>query len=328
MLATRGNLNNDIGLPLTLLALRARARYAVDRAGHEPRGRDRAISRSSRAPTIALVNNAQREHQRVHAARVEAIARARRRRSSTALPADGIAVINADDALRADCGATARGEPARVVEFGLDAARRRHARRTRCTALDSELVLQTPAGERDVDAARARRAQRAQRARRRRRRARARRRASTPSRAGSTAFRPVTGRLQVEAPAAAARRVIDDTYNANPDSVRAAIDVLARRAGRRVLVLGDMGELGDAGAPAFHREVGEYARDARASTALLALGELRGARGRRRSAPARAHYDDDRRRWSRRCARRCAPRRRRCWSRARASCGWSASSRR
>jgi UDP-N-acetylmuramoyl-tripeptide--D-alanyl-D-alanine ligase len=65
--------------------------------------------------------------------------------------------------------------------------------------------------------------------------------------------------------------VIDDTYNANPDSVRAAIDVLASCAGPTVLVLGDMGEVGEHG-PDFHREVGAYAKS-RGISSLLALGE-------------------------------------------------------
>jgi UDP-N-acetylmuramoyl-tripeptide--D-alanyl-D-alanine ligase len=77
---------------------------------------------------------------------------------------------------------------------------------------------------------------------------------------GLEAFRPLRGRLS-PATTTAGVNVIDDSYNANPDSVRAAIDVLAGRAAPRVLVLGDMGEVGDAG-PAFHREIGAYARQA------------------------------------------------------------------
>src|SRR5205085_7513036 len=88
--------------------------------------------------------------------------------------------------------------------------------------------------------------------------------------AGLTAFRPYTGRLQVKQ-ARSGATVIDDTYNANPDSVRAAIDVLAACAAPTVLVLGDMGEVGPQG-PAFHREIGAYARG-RGVTRLLALGE-------------------------------------------------------
>jgi UDP-N-acetylmuramoyl-tripeptide--D-alanyl-D-alanine ligase len=65
--------------------------------------------------------------------------------------------------------------------------------------------------------------------------------------------------------------LVDDTYNANPDSARAAIDVLAELPGPRLLVLGDMGEVGNQG-PQFHREVGDYARERRIES-LFTLGE-------------------------------------------------------
>jgi UDP-N-acetylmuramyl pentapeptide synthase len=87
---------------------------------------------------------------------------------------------------------------------------------------------------------------------------------------GLAAFRPYAGRLQVKR-AAGGATVIDDSYNANPDSVRAAIDVLASCPAPTALVLGDMGEVGEHGAE-FHREVGEYAR-AKGVSQLLALGE-------------------------------------------------------
>jgi UDP-N-acetylmuramoyl-tripeptide--D-alanyl-D-alanine ligase len=87
---------------------------------------------------------------------------------------------------------------------------------------------------------------------------------------GLTAFRPYTGRLQVKT-ARSGATVIDDSYNANPDSVRAAIDILASSPAPTALVLGDMGEVGEKG-PEFHREVGEYAREKGVSR-LLALGE-------------------------------------------------------
>ena len=87
---------------------------------------------------------------------------------------------------------------------------------------------------------------------------------------GLSDFRPYTGRLQVKS-ALGGATVIDDSYNANPDSVRAAIDVLASCPAPTALVLGDMGEVGAQG-PQFHREVGAYAR-ARGIDRLLALGE-------------------------------------------------------
>jgi len=88
--------------------------------------------------------------------------------------------------------------------------------------------------------------------------------------AGLAAFRPVSGR-GVRHTTAEGALLIDDSYNANPDSVRAAIDLLASLPSPRVLVLGDMGEVGQEG-PAFHREVGAYARE-RGVDAVLALGE-------------------------------------------------------
>jgi UDP-N-acetylmuramoyl-tripeptide--D-alanyl-D-alanine ligase len=91
---------------------------------------------------------------------------------------------------------------------------------------------------------------------------------------GLESFGAVKGRLQVKRATLgmlAGATVIDDTYNANPDSMRAAIDVLASRAAPRVLVMGDMGEVGDNG-PAFHREIGAYAKE-RGIDALYALGD-------------------------------------------------------
>ena len=89
--------------------------------------------------------------------------------------------------------------------------------------------------------------------------------------AGLRAFRPVAGR-GVPLRTANGARLIDDSYNANPDSVRAAIDLLACCPAPRLLVLGDMGEVGDSG-PQFHREIGAYARE-RSLEALLAVGTL------------------------------------------------------
>jgi len=88
---------------------------------------------------------------------------------------------------------------------------------------------------------------------------------------GLAAFRPVGGRMQ-RLVARSGARLIDDSYNANPDSARAAIDVLAAEPGTRFLLLGDMGEVGERG-PEFHKEIGRYARE-RGVDRLYALGEL------------------------------------------------------
>ena len=85
--------------------------------------------------------------------------------------------------------------------------------------------------------------------------------------------------------------LIDDSYNANPDSVRVAIDVLARIAGARVLVLGDMGEVGDNG-PAMHVEVGNYAREQARRAHYAGRSQPCGSRRFRRSARACASVDE------------------------------------
>jgi len=102
---------------------------------------------------------------------------------------------------------------------------------------------------------------------------------------GLEAFEPVKGRSRALAVRLGGRvlTVVDDSYNANPDSVRAAIDVLAELPGPRLLVLGDMGEVGDQG-PAFHAEVGAYARE-RGIGQLFTLGAQARAMGGR-------HFED------------------------------------
>jgi UDP-N-acetylmuramoyl-tripeptide--D-alanyl-D-alanine ligase len=89
---------------------------------------------------------------------------------------------------------------------------------------------------------------------------------------GLQAFEPVKGRSRALSLAEGSISLVDDTYNANPDSVRAAIDVLAELPGPRLLVLGDMGEVGDQG-PQFHAEVGTYALD-KGIEVMFTLGEL------------------------------------------------------
>src|SRR5262249_53501728 len=183
-----------------------------------------------------------------------------------AVPADGAAVVNADDAHAAFFRSRAGGR--RVIDFGLDSGAQVTARHA-MKPLSSELWLRTPQGEAQATLAipglhNVRNALAAAAA------AHAAGIVAKTIAEGLTSFRPYTGRLQVKQ-ARGGTTLIDDTYNANPDSVRAAIDVLASCPAPRVLVLGDMGEVGAQGAE-FHREVGAYAR-AKGVDSLLALGE-------------------------------------------------------
>ena len=249
--ATPGNFNNDIGLPLTLLGLRAQHSCAVVELGMNHAG-ETAYLAAIAQPTVALVNNAQREHQEFMRS-VEDVAHEHGAVFS-ALPADGVAVINADDAY-ADYwrGACA---PRRVLDFGIDqpaAVGGSYALRD----FGSEIVLRVPQGETPVSlqAAGVHNV----------RNALAAAAAATAAGVGLSAiarglagFHPVQGRLQKTSGRRGAI-VLDDTYNANPDSVIAALEVLARAAGRKFLVLGDMGEVGAHGAQ-FHAEIGRHAR--------------------------------------------------------------------
>jgi UDP-N-acetylmuramoyl-tripeptide--D-alanyl-D-alanine ligase len=263
VLATAGNLNNDIGLPLTLLRLRAGHSCCAIELGMNHKG-EIAYLAGIAAPTVALVNNAQREHlEFMHS--VEEVA-AENAAVYQALPAAGVAVVNADDAHASFF--RGRAGKRRVVDFGLDMAAAVTGRHV-LKPLTSEVTIRTPAGEARVTLAipglhNVRNALAAAAC------AFAIGIKEKTIGEGLSAFRPYTGRLQVKQ-ARGGATVIDDTYNANPDSVRAAIDVLAACPAPTALVLGDMGEVGTQGA-AFHREVGSYAA-AKKITRLYATGE-------------------------------------------------------
>jgi UDP-N-acetylmuramoyl-tripeptide--D-alanyl-D-alanine ligase len=262
VLATRGNLNNDIGLPLTLLGLRHAHRWCAIELGMNHKGEIAYLAGIAR-PTAALVNNAQREHLEFMRS-VEEVA-AENASVYGALSDEGVAVINADDPHAAFFRRCAGKR--RTVDFGLAAGA--VTGRFRLERLSSEIHLVTPAGDADATLAipglhNVRNALAA---------AACAFAVDIPPSAiakGLSTFRPYTGRLQVKR-AAGGATVIDDSYNANPDSVRAAIDVLASCPAPTALVLGDMGEVGEHGVE-FHREVGEYARTKGVSQ-LLALGE-------------------------------------------------------
>lgn len=263
-LATAGNLNNDIGVPLTLLRLRPEHRAAVFELGMNHPGEIAQLAAIA-APTVALVTNAQREHQEfMHT--VEAVAH-ENGAAITALPADGVAVYPGDEPYSAIWDALAA--PRRVLRFGLQPGLDVYAEQiiaevdaTRCRVVTpvgvADLTLPV-AGLHNLRNALAAIASAIA--------------AGVPLETAVRAlagFSPVAGRMQHKR-MSDGTLLIDDTYNANPDSVRAAIDVLARIAGTRVLVLGDMGEVGDNG-PAMHVEVGNYARE-HGLDAFITLGE-------------------------------------------------------
>ena len=263
VLATRGNLNNDIGLPLMLLKLHITHRAAVIEMGMNHPGEIAYLTRIAQ-PTIAVVNNAQR----AHLAGLGGIADVALAKGEifTGLRAGGTAVVNADDPFCSLWREANAGR--RILSFGLDSPADLRGQ-VRLKALGSTLSIAAPAGE--IEAAlgvpglhNARNALAAAAA------ALAAGASTAAIAAGLSGFSGVKGRLQVR-PAAAGATLIDDSYNANPDSMRAAIDVLATTPGKKILVLGDMGEIGGQ-AGQFHDEIGGYAKS-QGVDLLLALGE-------------------------------------------------------
>lgn len=262
VLATRGNLNNDIGVPLMLLELRPQHRYAVIEMGMNHAGEIRYLAQIV-SPDVALVTNAGRAHIE-YLGSEEAIARAKGEIYED-LKEGATAVINADDAY-APMWREIAGERARI-EFGLNG--RDVSATYLMHPLASDITLRMPGGEAHVrmNAPGLHNVRNALAA------AAVGVALDIPSSAiaaGLAQFAGVKGRLQRKTARGAV--VIDDTYNANPDSVRAAIDVLAAAPGKRILVLADMGELGGRG-PQLHAEIGAYARAAGIERLLL-LGDL------------------------------------------------------
>ncbi len=264
-LVTKGNFNNDIGLPLTLLRMRATDRLAVIELGMNHPGETAELAVIAQA-NIALINNAQREHQEFMST-VEAVAKEHATALST-LPADGVAVFPADSEFSVVWHQAAAGR--KVIDFALstDSASTKASvvgkllasgRIEISTDLGKLEVQLNTLGNHNVRNALA---------------------ASAVAlgaglsleqiKAGLESFVPVNGRMQSKS-LNAGRTLIDDSYNANPDSVRAAIDALKQSGNNSWLVLGDMGEVGDQG-PAFHEEVGAYAAEQGISK-LFAIGE-------------------------------------------------------
>ena len=265
-LATQGNFNNDIGVPLTLLRLREHHEVAVLELGMNHPGEIDRIAAWA-APDAVLVNNAQREHQEFMGS-VEAVARENASAFTHLLP-NGCAVFPADDAFSSLWQSMAGQHAVRTFGAGGDVELVRHR------WMDDHwlMSLVSPlgpvnlnlhmAGEHNLRNAQAALALAL----------------SAPVTLksiadGLGAFRAVRGRSELIDLDWHGHRVklFNDSYNANPDSVCAAIDTLAALPGPRLLVLGDMGEVGDQG-EAFHLEVGEHARQ-RGIEHVFTLGEL------------------------------------------------------
>lgn len=263
-LSTLGNLNNEIGVPLTLFRLENSHRAAVIEMGMNHPGEIARLAEITQ-PTVGLVNNAQREHQEF----MESVAAVAKENGAVinALPIAGCAVFPADDDYASLWQTYA--DKKQTMTFGLDKRAQLWCEWTP-KSFGSDLhvhindqiipISLAAAGEHNVRNALA---------------------AFAATHAvgidmtsivkGLQAFVPVAGRLQRKS-APNGALVIDDTYNANPDSVRAAIDVLAAAPSPRTLILGDMGEVGSEGV-AFHEEIGSYART-RHIDRLFTLGSL------------------------------------------------------
>jgi UDP-N-acetylmuramoyl-tripeptide--D-alanyl-D-alanine ligase len=267
-LATRGNLNNHIGVPVTLLRLEPRHRFAVVEMGANHAGEVAGLMQIAR-PTIGIITNAGAEHLEGFGS-IEGVARAEGEAVEDLAPG-GAAIVNADDPF-ADLWRNMT--KARVVTFGAvnpaDFAARSVRGDIGPEGFVTRFELVCPIGTRPIE----------MRLAGRHNVVNALGAAAAAVAAGATlehvgaglaSMRAVQGRLQFKV-AKSGAWIVDDSYNANPSSMRAGIDVLADLSGRRWLVMGDMAELGDF-AEASHVEIGAYARD-RGIERLYATGKL------------------------------------------------------
>jgi UDP-N-acetylmuramoyl-tripeptide--D-alanyl-D-alanine ligase len=267
-LATRGNLNNHIGVPLTLLRLSSEHSAAVIEIGANNPGEVADLVAIAK-PTVGLITNAGAEHLEGFGD-LDGVARAEGEMVAGLTAAD-TAVINADD----DYAQLWRDmTPASVVTFGVERPADFRAAEVNESLTDAgfrvTFRLQSPLGERAVQLNvggrhNVRNATAA---------------AAAAMQAGATlddvvlglaAMQPVSGRLQPVRTRHGAR-LIDDSYNANPSSMRAGIDVLTQLPGKAWLVMGDMGELGEHASDS-HVDIGRYARE-RGVQHLFATGPL------------------------------------------------------
>lgn len=267
VLANKGTFNNDIGMPLTLLNLSKEHEYAVIEMGANHKGEIACLTQIAQ-PTIAFINNIAPAHLEGFGS-VEGVAQAKSE-IFQGLPEDGVALVNFDDNFASwliDLLGTRKvitfsSKSDRAMAFAKDIQRKEDGTYTfnlHLPAGETEIHLPLQ-GEHNVQNALA---------------------AATAAyvagaslnaiKAGIQAAEPVSGRLVVKQSDQGAR-IFDDTYNANPLSVKAALQVLAGYPGEKMLVLGDMGELGPA-AKDFHAEIGEFAKNLGINY-LYACGEL------------------------------------------------------
>jgi len=291
-LVTKGNLNNDIGLPLTLLKLRSTDQLAVVELGMNHPGETAQLAAIAQA-NIALINNAQREHQEFMAT-VAAVAE-EHSDAIRALPSDGIAVFPADSEFSNVWREAASGR--KIIDFVLHSTQTKTAASVAGSLLSNGLVqIKTELGAIEVQlntlgSHNVRNALAASAV------GIAAGLSLEKIKEGLESFLPVNGRMQAKV-IDSNHTLIDDSYNANPDSVRAAIDALKQSGNLSWLILGDMGEVGNQG-PEFHREVGAYAAEQGISK-LFALGEqcqfaLQGfnkANGASANASCAIHFSD------------------------------------
>jgi UDP-N-acetylmuramoyl-tripeptide--D-alanyl-D-alanine ligase len=268
-MATHGNLNNHIGVPVTLMRLEPSHRSAVIEMGANAIGDVAALMRIAQ-PTVGLITNAGAEHLEGFG-NLDGVAKGEGETVSR-LGAEGTAIINADDAYAAYWRGISGAK--RIVTFGVHHAADFTAKNIfqgiERGEFATRFTLICPSGERAImlKAGGAHNIGNALAA------------AAAASAAGASLedialgladFRAVSGRLQLKAGTRGAW-IIDDSYNANPSSVRAAMEVLRSLTGPTWLVLGDMAELGEVSHDS-HAHIGSYARDCGIKR-LFAMGAL------------------------------------------------------
>lgn len=261
-LATEGTLNNDIGVPLTLFRLTPEHQYAVIEMGTNHFGEISYITQIAQ-PTVAMIINAAPAHLEGFID-VQGVARAKGE-IFCGLKQNGIAIINADDDYANYWQSLIKTH--KIIRFGIKSPAQIHAKQV---VLDTkgraQFILCTPDGEIDVHLA------------------------VLGMHNVMNALAAASAAWAVGAPLAAISRglestlavnkrlveqkgynsalIIDDTYNANPLSFQAALEILAQKQGKKILVFGDMGELGES-TEYYHRKLGENAR-------LLQIDQLYG----------------------------------------------------